>query len=84
MCKKKLTVPESYNLNVGRKSMFHAFRIMDFGIQIAQFEKITDYGRCNTLYHEIFQYYDWQTLYDTFKPRYNKTCSVFRSLAQKS
>lgn len=84
MCKKKLTVPESYNLNVGRKSMFHAFRIIDFGIQIATHGRIINYSNSNKIYQEIFECYDWQTLFEKFKPRYNKISSQFRALVPKS
>lgn len=82
-CKKKLTVPEDYDLDIGRKSMFHAFRIIDFGIQIAKTGRIEHYGSCNELFKEIFSHYDWETLFETFKPRYNALLTEFRSLTHK-
>lgn len=82
-CKKKLTVPEDYDLDIGRKSMFHAFRIIDFGIQIAKTGRIENYGSCNELFNEIFSYYDWPTLFETFKPRYNALLTEFRALTHK-
>lgn len=81
--KKKLTVPESYDLDLGRKSLFHSFRIIDYGIQIANYGRIVDYGSCNTLFKEIMQHYDWQTLFEEFRHRYNEKCSEFRIVAPK-
>lgn len=82
-CKKKLTVEADYDLNIGRKSMFHAFRIIDFGIQIASNAKIVDYSSCNDLYTEIMLRYDWVGLYEDFKPRYNQLSSKFREITHK-
>lgn len=82
-CKKKLTVEKDLDLNIGRKSLFHSFRIIDFGIQIAEHGKIVDYGSCNELYQEIMDYYVWDDLFETFKQRYNALMSEFRKLAEK-
>lgn len=82
-CKKKLTVEQDYDLSIGRKSMFHAFRIINFGIQIATTGRIINYSSCNTLYYEIFAHNEWQDLFDTFKERYNKICTEFRIVAPK-
>jgi len=82
-CKKKLTVVEDYDLAIGRKSMFHAFRIIDFGIQIAKNGKIIDYSSSNELHKEIFFEYDWESLFEKFKLRYNKLLTDFRSVTHK-
>jgi len=82
-CKKKLTVEADLDMNVGRKSMFHAFRIIEFGIQIANNKKIIDYASSNKLYDEIFNHYNWESLFETFKPRYNKLMTDFRSVTHK-
>lgn len=82
-CKKKLTVPQDYDLNVGRKSMFHAFRIIDFGVQIATTGKINDYSSMNTLFSEIMNHYEWAELFSQFKTRYNNKCSEFKSVTHK-
>ena len=82
-CKKKLTVEKDYDLNVGRKSMFHAFRIMDYGFQLATEQKIYNYQSCNPLYHEIMSRYNWDELFDTFKKDYNEWCSRFKSVTHK-
>jgi len=82
-CKKKLTIPQDFDLNIGRKSMFHSFRIIEFGIQIATHGKIVDYASCNDLYKEIMGYYEWTDLFDVFKLRYNALLTEFRKLAAK-
>ncbi len=82
-CKKKLTVEIDYDLNLGRKSMFHSFRILDYGIQIAKNEKIIDYSSCNDLFKKIMEYYDWETLYSTFKGDHNLISIKFREVTQK-
>jgi predicted nucleotidyltransferase len=82
-CKKKLTVVVDYDLSIGRKSMFHAFRIIDFGVQIAKTGKINDYASSNELHKEIFDEYDWEGLFDKFKIRYNNLLTIFRSVTHK-
>jgi predicted nucleotidyltransferase len=87
--KKKLTVEIEKGLeknpeDVGKKSLFHAFRIIDFGIQIAKFGKINDYSSCNNLFKEImYSYSDWNTLFENYKQKYNNICTDFRKLAPK-
>lgn len=81
--KKKLTVEKDLDMNLGRKSMFHAFRIIDFGIQIAEQKSIYDYRSCNVLFHEIAHCYTWGDMFLKFKTRYNNTLSKFRTVAPK-
>lgn len=81
--KKKLTVEKDYDLNLGRKSLFHSIRIIDYGIQIATHKTIIDYGSCNALFEEIMNCYSWTEMFDQYKERYNKICSDFRVLAPK-
>jgi len=82
-CKKKLTVEKDYDLQAGRKSMFHAFRIILFGIQLCESGKITNYAAANEIYHEIMSLTEWHNLFSAFKSRYNQTLSTFRLLAPK-
>lgn len=82
-CKKKLTVPADFDINLGRKSMFHSFRILDYGIQIANHGKILNYASCNQLFNDIMNYYDWDTLYATFKADHNVVSSNFRTVTHK-
>lgn len=80
--KKKLTLHN--DLLIGKKSLFHSFRIIHFGIQIATHGKIIDYTECNGLYKEIMNSYDkWDGLFETYKTRYNNLLSEFRLLAPK-
>jgi len=87
--KKKLTVElengvEENPEDVGKKSLFHAFRIIDFGIQIAKTGKIENYGSCNDLFKEIiYSYSSWNQLFDEYKKKYNSVCTEFRNLAPK-
>lgn len=81
--KKKLTVEKDYDVNLGRKSMFHSIRIIDYGIQIATHGAIVNYGSCNELFEEIMNCYTWTEMFEQYKERYNKICSEFRILAPK-
>lgn len=81
--KKKLTIEQDYDLNLGRKSLFHSIRIIDYGIQIATYKTIVDYGSCNAIFEEIMNCYSWSEMFDQYKELYNKLCSEFRVLAPK-
>ena len=81
--KKKLIVEKDYDLNVGRKSLFHSIRIIDYGIQIATHGTIVNYGSCNALFEEIMNCYTWTEMFDQYKERYNKIRSDFRMVAEK-
>jgi len=87
--KKKLTVEiekgvEENPEDVGKKSLFHSFRIIDFGIQISKTGKIENYGSCNDLFKEImYSYSNWNQLFDEYKKKYNSVCTEFRNLAPK-
>ncbi len=82
--KKKLTVEKDYDLDLGRKSLFHSLRILDYGIQIATHGKITDYGSCNELFKEIMNHYDWKSMFEHYKLHYNHISSKFREIAPKT
>lgn len=41
------------NLEYAKKNVYHALRILDFGIQIKEQDKIFDYGRMNELKNQI-------------------------------
>lgn len=83
-CKKKLNVEEN-EYNIGIKSLFHSIRIIDFGIQIAQYGKIKDFSSMNYLWDEISKrYWTWDDLKETYQSLYNGKMSEFRKLAPKS
>jgi hypothetical protein len=82
--KKKLTIEKDYDLAVGRKSLWHSFRIIDFGIQIAKYGEIRNYDSCNDLFYEIMNHYTWDELFEKYKKKHNKLMSEFRKLAPKN
>lgn len=78
-CKKKLAQGD---IRVGKKSLFHSLRVLDFGIQIATYGKIIDYSRANSYYNEIFEMEDdWDLLHAKFKRIHNIMKSTFKLLA---
>lgn len=81
--KKKLTVEQDYDLDLGRKSLFHAMRIVEFGRQIAVNGMIVDYGSCNPLFEEIMNCYTWDQMFEEYKENYNTMCTIFRIHAPK-
>lgn len=41
------------NKIIGRRGMFHALRILNFGLQLKEHQKIIDFGACNKMYEEM-------------------------------
>ncbi|AEO93371.1 gp109 [Bacillus phage G] len=80
-CKKKLTSGSDYNPYIAKKSMFHSIRILEFGIQIAKYGKITDFGCANHYYEMLLEMDDWGTIKNYFQPIANKLKSEFKKLA---
>lgn len=85
-CKKKLMIGETY---IGLKSLFHSFRMLDFGIQLASEGIISNYARCNELYHEIMlvmntENCNWEYLKAKYQHEHNANASHFRLLAPKT
>jgi hypothetical protein len=80
-CKKKLEVAESYNPAIGKKSLWHSLRILDFGVQILEHGKVINYGSMNWLYAEIVRADedDWEYFKTKYKPMYNALKSKFRA-----
>jgi len=79
--KKKLTVAKDYNYFGGIKSIFHAFRIINFGIQICMYGKIVDYSDTNHILYEAYTQKDWEGLEKSFKQSYNNLRTEFRKVA---
>ena len=77
-CKKKLAIGEEY---IGKKSMFHSLRILMFGIQIAKYGKIVDYGCANQLLASIISMSSWDVIKLMCQPIYNNLKSEFKELA---
>lgn len=85
-CKKKLTVEKDYNLRIGQKSLFHAFRILYYGLQIAKHGKIVSYQNTaiHVIYERIIAMKTWPEMEQNLKEQYNKLASEFRILAPKA
>lgn len=85
--KKKLIIEEDFDLNVSLKSLWHSFRILKFGIDIAQNGKINP-DSCNNLYDQIKMDYivfsnDWEKIHKKYKPLYNDLASEFKLICPK-
>lgn len=59
-----------------KKGMFHALRILYFGLQLKEHQKIVNFSECNDLYKKImeidaddFDTRDWYGLFDELKTR---------------
>ena len=81
--KKKIEVEKDYY--IGWKSLFHSLRILNFGIQIATFGKIKDYGAINQYWFDIrdAQQYNWDYFKQKYQPIYNQLATEFRKAAPK-
>lgn len=77
-CRKKINDGEVY---IGKKSMFHSIRIIMFGIQIAENERIVDYSCANEYYKDVMYMDSWHEIQDEFQPLYNSFKTKFRILA---
>lgn len=83
--KKKMIVEKDYAPYIGVKSLFHCFRIIEFGRQIAIHGKIVDYEAANGIWKELslVESWTWPQLENTYKELYNKACTEFRLVAPK-
>ncbi len=94
-CKKRLSDSQGWNpvtkqfytkkVYEAKKSLFHCFRIIDFGLQIANNGKIVDYASCNQLWKEIFgnPSEDWEDYKSKYQAVYNAKMTEFRKVAPK-
>ncbi len=86
--KKKLIEPyewaEGENKR-GRKSLFHSFRILMYGIQIAKDGGIHNYEEANWIFEDIMTdpSDDWENYYNKWKSKHNELSTEFRKLAPK-
>lgn len=84
-CKKKLIIKDSYNPRIGKKSLWHSIRLLDFGAQIMNYGKIINYQSANKYYEQILNSPDdWNYLKEHFQPIYNKYHSEFKIAHNKS
>lgn len=78
---------------IGMKSLFHAIRLMDFGIQIAKHRYIIDFKSMSYVWYEILKKEkdfilvktedDWKDIIEPWKKLYNKKHSEFKSVTGK-
>lgn len=82
-CKKKLAIGKEREIYIGRKSLFHALRMPMFGIQIAKYGKIVDYGEANHFWDDIVKngYDEWEPYKEKYQPISNSIMTEFRKLA---
>ncbi len=81
--KKKFLVEKDFNPYIGKKSIWHAFRILEFGTQIAKYGQITDYKAENHRLESIMSCQSWQEIEENFKQEFNFKNSEFRQFAPK-
>lgn len=82
--KKKLTVPESFNEWIGKKSIYHAFRMIDYAIQLDLYGRISDFGRCNVILDELgAMSTNWDEIDAAMRPRYNSLMTEFKKAYPK-
>lgn len=83
-CKKKLIVDDDYNPLIAKKSLFHVFRILHFGIQIAKNGKIIDYTEANGYWNDIKKLEpNWDLIKSMYQKDKNRIETEFKKLAPK-
>lgn len=82
---KKMTVDKDYDLYKAKKSLFHTFRLLSFGKQIAETGHIFNYKSCHDLWDEIIKdkSNDWEHYKEKYKHLYNEYRSQFVKVAPK-
>ena len=81
--KKKLTVQEDYAPLIGKKSAWHAIRIIDFGIQLATTGKINDVTSKTLEFFDVMDCETWEEIDEKFRKMYNEISTEFRKVAPK-
>lgn len=83
--KKKLEVEKDRNIYIAKKSLFHSFRIIDFGTQIASENRIVNYSSSNYLWKEIIENEseEWDDYKNKYQDLFNAKMTDFRKVAPK-
>lgn len=81
--KKKFIVEKDFNDYIGKKSAWHAIRMLDFGTQIAKYERIMNFKSMNDLLPQIMECHSWEEIDSKFRKTYNETSSAFKLVAPK-
>lgn len=81
--RKKIRYGEYY---IGKKSLWHSFRIIYFGIQVAKYGKIVDFSEANHLYDDIVlnSSIDEEYYKEKYLKLHNELMTEFRKLAPKA
>jgi predicted nucleotidyltransferase len=74
---KKLNVEKDYSPILAKKSLWHCFRILLYGIQVAEFGRIVDFNTANYLYEEIIN--SDETNWKFFKNKYQEPLNNLRT-----
>jgi hypothetical protein len=89
--KKKLTVMGDYDLRLALKSIFHSLRILDFAIQVATDEKISNYKSMNYVLDDLWKLskdYNYSELWAVIDLKYrklfNELSTHFKQLCPKN
>lgn len=82
--KKKLdsTSPD-FAPRIGKKSVWHSLRILMFGVQLAEHQRIYDFSCANSFYDEIMNLETWDQIDERFRLKKNQLATQFRSLTPK-
>lgn len=88
--KKKLTILGDYDKELAIKSIFHALRILDFGIQIANNGKIVNYSSSNWILTDLKEMTlnlennsAWEVVEHKYKKIFNDRASEVKMLCPK-
>lgn len=84
--RKKLIIPKDFNPYCGKKSLWHCLRVLLFGIQLMNNDKIVDYTEANQYYDDIVrnEINDWEYFRQKYKPIYNQIHSQFKIAHQNA
>lgn len=83
--KKKMTIPESFNIKIAKKSLFSSIRIINFGLQISSYGCVRDFTGANNFWRDINKNpsTDWEEYKKQYKPIHNQMMTEFRKSAPK-
>lgn len=82
---KKLNVEKDFDPFIAKKSLWHCFRMLNYGIQICKFGIITDFTSMNHLYNEIVnnESNDWKSYKLKYQEQLNSMRTQFRLYMEK-
>lgn len=81
--KKKITL-EDEDTFIGYKSLYHSFRMIDFGIQLAKYNNINNFYVQREIYYDLVNNcLSWDDIMAKYKKKHNALMSEFRKLCPK-